>query len=76
MVGVVGGAVGVLLGASLTPVVIGALEELAGLILPSRGAGPWLGLAFGGAALLALSASLYPIWRMNRFDALRAVRSG
>lgn len=76
VVGVVGGAIGVLLGASLTPVVIGALEELAGLILPSRGAGPWLGLAFGGAALLALSASLYPIWRMNRFDALRAVRSG
>ena len=76
VVGVIGGAIGVTLGAVMTPLIVGAIQDLAGLALPVRGAGLWLGGAFCGAALLALLAGLYPIWRMNRFDAVRAVRTG
>jgi len=60
----------------MTPVVVDALEELAGLVLPERSAGVWLPGAILGAVLLALIAGLYPVYRMNRFDAVRAVRTG
>ena len=29
-----------------------------------------------GALVLALVAGVYPIWRMNRMDAVRSVRTG
>jgi len=76
VVGLVGGAIGIGLGAVMVPVVVGALQDLAGLALPVRGAGGWLPAAFAMAAVLTLIAGLYPIWRMNRFDAVRAVRTG
>lgn len=76
VVGIVGGVIGTLLGAAMTPVVVDALEELAGLVLPERSAGVWLPGAILGAVLLALIAGLYPVYRMNRFDAVRAVRTG
>ncbi|MFT4539150.1 MAG: putative ABC transport system permease protein [Planctomycetota bacterium] len=76
VVGVVGGTIGVTLGAVMTPMMVGAIQDLAGLALPVRGAGIWLLAAFLGAAGVALLAGLYPIWRMNRFDAVRAVRTG
>ena len=51
-------------------------EDLAGLDLPSRGAGPWFWITLGGSLALTSVAALYPIWRMNRMDAVRAVRTG
>ena len=41
-----------------------------------RSAGALMPFALIGALVLALSAGLYPIWRMNRLDAVRAVRTG
>jgi len=76
VIGLAGGAVGCAMGAGLIPLVVRALEELAGLALPQLGAGPWVPLALAGACLLTALAGLYPIWRMNRFDAVRAVRTG
>jgi ABC-type lipoprotein release transport system permease subunit len=29
-----------------------------------------------GAIVIAVAAALYPVYRMNRFDAVRAVRTG
>jgi len=76
VVGLVGGTIGVALGSALGPVVVGALEDVAGLTLPQRSAGPWIVLAALGSVGLTVLAGLYPIWRMNRFDAVRAVRTG
>ncbi|MFT5051122.1 MAG: putative ABC transport system permease protein [Chlamydiales bacterium] len=76
VIGLAGGAVGCAMGAGLVPLVVKALEELAGLALPQLGAGPWVPLALAGSCLLTVLAGLYPIWRMNRFDAVRAVRTG
>ncbi|TDJ67361.1 MAG: FtsX-like permease family protein [Planctomycetota bacterium] len=76
VVGIVGGVLGVLLGTFMTPLIVDSLQELAGLTLPDRGPGAWIVLALVGATLLTLLAGLYPIWRMNRFDAVRAVRTG
>ena len=76
VIGLVGGGIGVGLGAVMIPVVVGALQDLAGLALPIRGAGSWLVTALALASTLTLVAGLYPIWRMNRFDAVRAVRTG
>ena len=76
VVGAVGGAVGCAMGAGLTPLVVRALEELAGMALPQLGPGLWLAAAWTGGLALTLLSGLYPIWRMNRFDAVRAVRTG
>jgi putative ABC transport system permease protein len=76
LVGLVGGALGVAIGLGATPLVVGALESIAGLALPQRIAAGWVLFALVGAILIAVFAALYPIYRMNRFDAVRAVRTG
>ena len=76
VVGLVGGVLGVLLGAALTPLAVRSVQQLAGLELPSRSAGPWLLVGMSAALLVSLLAALYPIWRAGRFDPVRAVRMG
>ncbi len=76
VIGLAGGVLGLGVGAGLTPVLVAALRALSGLPLPLRSAGPWLGFALLAALVLTLCAGIYPIWRMNRFDAVRAVRTG
>ena len=76
VVGLIGGALGVTLGAVLGPFIVGALEVISGLELPRRGAGLHVVGALVGAVVVALAAGLYPIWRMNRADAIAAVRTG
>jgi putative ABC transport system permease protein len=76
VVGVAGGALGCLVGAGLSPVLVSALRVLSGLALPFRVAAGALAFGAAGAVLLALLAALYPIFRMNRVDAVRAVRTG
>ncbi len=76
VVGLVGGAVGVLVGAALSPVIVRALETISGLPLPARSAGAWMLAAWIGAAVVAAGACLYPIWRIHRMSAVAAVRTG
>jgi putative ABC transport system permease protein len=76
VMGAFGGCIGVCLGSLLGPVIVTALEQLSGLVLPHRGAGPWVWIILVAAVVLALIAALYPVWRMNRTDAVRAVRTG
>jgi putative ABC transport system permease protein len=76
IVGVLGGVVGTVLGAGLTPVIVRALEALSSLELPHETAGPWLVWVPIGAVGVALLASLLPIRRMNRMDPVAAVRTG
>lgn len=76
VVGLVGGVLGAALGAGLTPLAVTAVQELAGLDLPLRGAGPWLPVGVLGALCVSVLASIYPIWRAGRFDPVRAVRTG
>lgn len=76
LVGLVGGGLGVVIGLLATPVVVHALESIAGLTLPPRVAPGWVAIALTGSITLALAAAAYPIRRMNRFDAVRAVRTG
>ncbi|MEM7518211.1 MAG: ABC transporter permease, partial [Planctomycetota bacterium] len=78
VIGVLGGGLGLVLGGALTPLVISALQALSGLPLPLRlASGPFfLPACLLGAVLLCLLAGLYPAWRMNRMDAVRAVRAG
>ena len=76
LIGVTGGALGLAVGTGLTPVLVSSLRILSGLELPMRTAGPFLFYSLAGALLIAVLAGLYPIWRMNRVDAVRAVRSG
>jgi putative ABC transport system permease protein len=76
VLGATGGAVGLAVGSALTPLVVRALELVSGLPLPQRFAGPALAGCFAGALLVTLLAGLYPIWRMNRLDPVRAVRMG
>ncbi len=74
LVGVMGGILGIVLGSLLTPLVVEALEQVSALALPQRSAGWWLLLALGGAIILPLLASLYPISRINRMSVTRAIR--
>jgi putative ABC transport system permease protein len=76
VVGLLGGLLGTALGAALTPLIVRALEGLSGLDLPELGAGRWLWICPAGALALALVAALYPIRRMNRMNAVAAVRTG
>ncbi len=76
VVGVLGGGLGAAVGLGLTPVLVTALRVLSGLELPLRSAGAWLAFAFLAALVLTLAAGLYPVWRANRMDAVRAVRTG
>jgi putative ABC transport system permease protein len=76
VVGLLGGLLGTALGAALIPLVVRALEGLSGLDLPQVGAGKWLWICPLGALVLVLVAALYPIRRMNRMNAVSAVRTG
>jgi putative ABC transport system permease protein len=76
VVGALGGVLGAAVGLGLTPVLVTALRVLSGLDLPLRSAGPWIAFACLAALALTLAAGLYPVWRANRMDAVRAVRTG
>jgi len=76
VMGLFGGLLGLGLGALLAPVIIKALETLSGLELPLRGAGMWNCITLAAAVLVTLAAGVYPVWRMNRTDAVRAIRTG
>jgi len=76
VIGVLGGVLGSLVGLGLTPVLVSALRALSGLALPLRTGGIGVPLSCAGAVLLTVAAGLYPVWRSNRMDAVRAVRSG
>ncbi|MDF1839615.1 MAG: FtsX-like permease family protein, partial [Planctomycetota bacterium] len=72
----VGGLLGVAVGLGIVPPVIAAVESLSGLDLPSA-LNPWTPVkALVGCLAVGLIASLYPIYRLGRFDTLRAVRTG
>ncbi len=76
VIGVLGAVIGLALGGSLTPIIVLALQELSGLPLPVRHAGIFLLWSLIGAVVLTVLAGLYPVWRMNRMDPVRAVRTG
>lgn len=75
VVGLAGGGLGVLLGLAATPFVVDALDTIAGLNLEPASAGWWIPIAFFGAIAVSAVASLYPIRRARKFDAVRAVRT-
>jgi ABC-type antimicrobial peptide transport system permease subunit len=76
VVGAVGGGLGAGVGLGLTPVLVTSLRVLSGLDLPLRSAGPWVVFALAAALFVTLAAGLVPVWRANRMDAVRAVRTG
>jgi putative ABC transport system permease protein len=76
VVGLLGGGLGVLLGSLLSPFIVEALQVISGLPLPLRGAGLNALWAWLGAVAVSLLAGVYPVWRMNRADAIAAVRTG
>ncbi len=76
VLGVTGGLLGLVFGSALTPIVVKALRMMSGLPLPHRSAGPYLAWCLLGALVVTALAGVYPIWRMNRLDAVRAVRTG
>jgi len=76
VIGLLGGVLGCLVGLGLTPVLVAALRVLSGLQLPFRTGGAWVAFALGSAVLLTVLAGLYPVWRAQRMDAVRAVRTG
>jgi putative ABC transport system permease protein len=73
--GLLGGGLGTLLGALLTPVVVRALESISGLDLPQVGPGIWLLIVPAASIALAWLASVYPILHMGRRDPVLAVRA-
>jgi putative ABC transport system permease protein len=75
VIGGFGGVLGTALGAALTPVIVRSLEALSGLDLPDVGPAQWLWIVPLGSAALACVAAQYPIARMNRTDAVAAVRA-
>lgn len=76
VIGLTGGLLGLALGSALVPVVVKALRVLSGLELPQPGATLTSWVAPIAALSLALLAGLYPIFRMQRMDPVRAVRTG
>jgi len=76
VVGLLGGGLGVLLGSLLSPFIVEALQVISGLPLPQRGSGVNALWAWLGAVGVSLLAGVYPVWRMNRADAIAAVRTG
>jgi putative ABC transport system permease protein len=76
VVGAIGGALGALLGTVVVPVIVRALQVISGLPLPHESPGIHALLGAAGAVVVALLAGLYPIWRMNKSDAIAAVRRG
>jgi putative ABC transport system permease protein len=76
VIGLAGGLLGTALGSLLVPVIVRSLRVLSGLDLPQPGLTAAAVLAPLAALALTLLAALYPIWRMNRMDPVRAVRTG
>ncbi len=76
VIGALGGVLGCVVGLGLTPVLVNALSVLSGLDLPVRSGGVWPVFALAAALVLTVLAGLYPVWRANRTDAVRAVRTG
>lgn len=75
VVGIVGGGLGVALGMAATPLVVTALERVAGLALEPASAGLWIPATFAGAVMVAALSALYPMRRAHAVDAIRAVRT-
>jgi putative ABC transport system permease protein len=76
VIGLIGGGLGAALGAALAPVIVSALHVISGLALPHVGPGAFLAAGWIGAVAVALASGVYPIWCMNRADAVAAVRTG
>jgi len=76
VMGFFGAVLGLALGALLGPVIIRSLETLSGLGLPWVGAGWWNLITLVSAVAITVLAGAYPVWRMNRTDTVRAIRTG
>ncbi len=76
VVGATAGALGLLLGGALAPVIVRALRVVSGLPLPFPGPSWHLLWGAGGALVVAIVAVLFPMWRMVRARPSEAVRSG
>lgn len=76
VMGFFGAGLGLALGAILGPVIIRSLETLSGLGLPWVGAGWWNLIVLCSAMAITVAAGAYPVWRMNRTDTVRAIRTG
>jgi putative ABC transport system permease protein len=75
VVGVIGGGLGLALGLALAPVIVSVLRVISGLPLPVPGLHAYHLFAWLGAILVSVLAGVYPIWWMNRMNAVAAVRS-
>lgn len=76
LIGFVGGAVGVLLGTLMTPIMVRAVTEISNFSLPYRTAGALIPAAWAGAIVTAVVAGLYPIRKMQTMSAAAAIRTG
>lgn len=76
VIGAIGGLIGVGLGYGMVYLMIDALKLLSGLELPYVGFQWDYLLAVVGAFLVTVLAGFYPVWKMNRMDPVRAVRTG
>ncbi len=76
VIGLAGSLIGLALGYGMVLILVDALKILSGLDLPQPGFQKTYLLAALGTFLVTIVAGLYPIWRMNRMDPIRAVRTG
>lgn len=76
VIGAIGGVIGVGLGFGMVYLMVDALQLLSGLELPYVGFQWDYLLAVVGAFLVTVVAGFYPVWKMNRMDPVRAVRTG
>ena len=76
VIGAAGSLIGVSIGYGLVFILVDALKILSGLDLPRPGIEFTYLLAAVGSFLVTIVAGLYPIWRMNRMDPVKAVRTG
>jgi putative ABC transport system permease protein len=76
VIGAAGSVLGVVIGFGLVFILVDALKILSGLDLPRPGFELTYLLAAIGSFLVTIVAGLYPIWRMNRMDPIKAVRTG
>ena len=60
----------------LAPINVRALGSLSGLELVARGTDGWGWITVAAAVGITLVAGAYPVWRMNRSDAVEAIRTG
>jgi|GEM_PF-633862 len=76
VMGFFGGLLGLGLGNLLSPIILRALQTLSGLELVSKSAGMWNWITLLAAVVITMLAGAYPVWRMNRTDSVRAIRTG